>query len=296
MSSELIPEMPEITKLPLSTLRLAEPFSLNASLECGQFFQWERLGNGYVVQRGAEIFYIRQEDEFLAYSPLAGRVGTDDLIHFFRLDDDLVSIFNHWSDDALIRRIYHKFRGLRILRQDPWECTLSFLCSMASNIPRITRNLKTLARQYGTPVETPIGTFYRLPSPEELNEASLEDLYAAGLGFRAKYISGLLPAMRNGFSFQMVASQDYYNARDHLTAFHGIGEKIADCVQLFSLDYLEAFPVDTWIRQVLHRYYFSPEIRSPRKLGTLAREHFGAFGGYAQQYLFHAAKSGALDL
>ncbi len=277
----------------LYPLRFSGAFSLELTLESGQFFQWGRSGDGFVVQSGPNVFYIEQRNHTLWYRGISGVIDPQWLRRFFRLDDNLAEIFREWAYEGVLQRTYERFAGLRILRQDPWECTLAFLCSMASNIPRITGNLQTLARRYGTTVASGgTGRYALLPGPDQLRAASLEDLYDAGLGFRARYIHGLVPKMGGEIDFISLAELPYEETGRLLTSVHGIGAKVADCIQLFALGNLEAFPIDTWIRKVLHTHYFSPEIRSTKRLAPMARDYFGSRAGYAQQYLFHGSRSG----
>lgn len=276
----------------LNALPLSVPFSLDLTLRSGQFFQWSRSEPGYIIQTGRKLFYLEQQDDSLCYFSLHGEVSDVYLKRFFRLADDLPGIFDRWSNDPLLRKVYHKYRGLRIIRQEPWECTLSYLCSMASNIPRITGNLRTLAREYGSSVDVRDNTYFLLPTPDQLEQVSLEDLYDAGLGFRSRYIHAIVPRIGQDIDFDRLSDLTYPAAQTCLTEIKGIGEKVADCIQLFSLGNLEAFPTDTWIKKVLYRHYFPKEIRSDTKLTRLARERFGPCAGYAQQYLFHAARQG----
>lgn len=280
----------------MERIQLSVPFDLKHTVECGQFFQWQKSHNGYLMQSGGKIFTVRQSGENLFYEIHRGGVSQQFIRDFFRLDDPLDEIFNQWQKDELLRRAFRRFRGLRIIRQDPWECLVSFVCSMASNIPRITGNIATLSRQFGKQVPVNGDSYFLLPRPAELQKVSLDDLYDAGIGFRAKYLHRIAPVLANGTSLEQLKSRSYEDAKASLLSFYGIGEKVADCILLFSLEHLSAFPTDTWIMKILRQHYFNNTIKSPTKLAALAREHFGEYAGYAQQYLFHYARnSGILE-
>ncbi|MEJ2051186.1 MAG: 8-oxoguanine DNA glycosylase, N-terminal domain-containing protein [Calditrichota bacterium] len=120
----------------MNQLHLSMPFHLQHTLESGQFFQWERRDGGYIIQSHNRVFYIEQHNATLTFEPLYGACSKDFIRSFFRLDDDLTEIFKGWDSDALLPVVYTQFAGLRLMRQHPWECMVSFLCSAASNIPR----------------------------------------------------------------------------------------------------------------------------------------------------------------
>lgn len=268
-------------------LRTDTAFDLDLTLSSGQFFRWKPYKSGYLIQDAQKCFIIWQRNSDLEYTSVCGKVSSQYLTDFFRLDDDLEQIFSRWNDSS-VRKAFSRYKGLRLIRQDPWECALSFLCSMASNIPRITQNINTLATRFGASTQTPYGSFSRLPTPEQLAEVSLEDLYNAGVGFRAKYLYGLA---KSGLHLESLRDEDYKTAKATLLSIKGIGDKVADCILLFSLDHLEAFPVDTWIMKALQTWIFPDLSGSPAQFAEQARKHFGAFAGYAQQYLFHHARA-----
>ena len=195
-----------------------------------------------------------------------------------------------------------RFRGMRILRQDPWECLVSFICSSASNIPRISGNVEDLCSSFGQSLSMGDHVRSTFPSPRELAQAGEKRLRQLGLGFRAKYLAATATAIANGVPDLMTLREaSYEEALEAVIALDGVGDKVANCVLLFSLDKLEAFPVDVWVNRALQEWYFdgrrplSPNNRRKRKGGEIspktarlwAQEHFGPYAGYANQYLFH---------
>jgi N-glycosylase/DNA lyase len=209
---------------------------------------------------------------------------------YLGLDTDLEAVYEGISTDEHIGAAVARYRGLRVLRQDPWECLVSFICSSASNIPRITRNVESICSAYGRPIW--LGDYLRnsFPTPRELAEAGEAALRELGLGYRAEYIAATTDAIAAGRPDLMTLREaSYGEALDALTALPGVGDKVANCVLLFSLDKPEAFPVDTHIRGTLREMY--PESQSAgssaRKMREWAQEHFGPYAGYANQYLFH---------
>jgi len=246
-------------------------FSLRHTLECGQFFRWRRAGDLYEVTLRDRTFLFGQDGERLLFEgadPAAVR-------HFFALDHDLPAIHAALGRDPVLAEALERYRGLRIVRQDPWECVAAFLTSMASNIPRITRNVKDMAAAFGTPPA--------FPRPEQMGSEA--DLRALRLGFRARYLAAAARLARDG-RLDRLGERPGDGIREALMEIPGIAEKVADCVALFAYGRLESFPVDTWIRKAVRKLYFRNRRVTDRKIREFARRRFGPHAGYAQQYLF----------
>lgn len=273
------------------SLKLTQPFNLDLTIQSGQIFHYFPADSGYTLLTEGRAFQIWQEENILKWQTIHGQTQHEFIKLYFRLDDDLTDIFERWKNDAFLQNIFHKYAGLRLLRQDPWECMLGFITSIASNIPRIRNNLLFLSETYGSPVEHESTTLHYLPTPLQLGLATLDELYSAGLGFRSKFFHETIPLLTRGFDLHALKKLTYSDAKSKLTKLHGVGEKVADCILLFSLEQLQAFPVDTWIVKILKEQYFPEIAANPSKLATAARKKFGEYGGYAQQYLYHYARN-----
>lgn len=254
-------------------------FSLRHTLESGQYFRWRRLGEGYEVIRRDRVFRVRQEGDRLRFE------GADAgfIRHFFALDHDLPAIHAALGDDPVLRGPLERYRGLRILRQDPWECVAAFLTSMASNIPRITRNVEDMAATFGTPPA--------FPRPEQMGTET--QLRALRLGFRARYLASAARLALDG-RLDRLAGRPHEEVRAELMEIPGIAEKVADCVALFACGRLESFPVDTWVRKTMRRLYFRNRRATDLRIREFAGRRFGPYAGYAQQVLFIAAREAAV--
>ncbi|HKJ67982.1 MAG TPA: DNA glycosylase, partial [bacterium] len=214
----------------MNTITLDKPLNLACSLESGQFFQWQRYEAGYVLQSGLRIFYLEHQENTLRYESISGAIDEAFLRSFFRMEDDISVIFHPWRHDSLLMKAYSQFEGLRLLRQEPWDCLVSFLCSAASNIPRITSNIRTLSDRFGVRYVQDGRRWSTLPTPEQLADVHLQALYDAGLGFRAKYLWGIVDQVRNGFHLESLSALSYPEAKTELMTLPGVGDKIADCV------------------------------------------------------------------
>jgi len=271
----------------LSCVHHAPRFSLRHSLESGQYFRYTEQDGLYTVLRGQRYFQVRQEGETLHYE------GADlwFLREFFALDQDFESMERSLRRDRRLWEALDFAPGLRILRQDPWECTAAFITSIASNIPRISGNVADMAREYGLPIRLGTLSSHTFPRPERLDDEL--GLRRLKLGFRAAYLVQAARLARSGI-LEEIACLSYDDAKETLMVIPGIAEKVADCVLLFAYGRLNAFPVDTWIRKVMIRMFFKGRKVPDRAIRAFASERWGDLAGLAQQYLFHwSRRSGA---
>ena len=270
-----------------SSVHHAPGFSLKHSLESGQFFRYAEQDGAYTLLRGQRLFRVRQDGESLTYD------GADlwFLREFFALDQDFASIERSLRRDRRLWEALDFAPGLRVLRQDPWECTAAFITSIASNIPRITGNIADMAREYGLPVRFGPLEGHAFPRPDRMDDE--DGLRRLKLGFRAAYLVQAARLARSGI-LEEIASLSYDDAKETLMVIPGIAEKVADCVLLFAYGRLNAFPVDTWIRKVMIRMFFKGRRVPDRAIRAFASERWGDLAGVAQQYLYHwSRRSGA---
>ena len=218
----------------------------------------------------------------------------------FRLDDNISRIHANLSRDPTIATFISKYPGLRLLRQNAEQCLFSFVCASNTNIPMIRRMLYNLCRKFGEKTSFDGHEFFVFPSAHALNSASLSELQSCGVGYRAKAIKAAAKAIVDGdLNFPYLRNTPLLEARDQLLRIHGIGNKIADCILLFSLDKLDAFPIDVWIARALSTHYSTlhesriGEKLTPRQYESISekmRSHFGKYSGYAQQYLYYGMR------
>jgi len=282
--------------MPSLTLRPDEPFNLDATLSCGQVFRWDRTMDGWwygVV--GSRTMKIRQEGNTLTYVGAPASFIRD----YFSLDIDLGAVLASIDCDPFIHESIAKNRGLRLVRQPPWECTVSYICSTNSNIPTIRRRIASIAEKYGNPLEFEGRTRYAFPRPEPISCGGHDGLTECKLGYRQPYVFGTSCIVTDEKAWEeKIQRLPYEEARKELMKLHGVGPKAADCILLFAFQKYEAFPVDVWIRRIMQQHYL-PELgmdtpltsREYELVRQFAREHFGNFCGYAQEYLY-AAREG----
>lgn len=262
-----------------------ELFDLDRTLASGQVFRYRRIGDRYFVCRRDRLFWLRQHAGRLEF----GGAGEAYVRRFLGLDHDLAATLRRLGRIPELRPAIRACRGLRIVRHDPWECLVSFICSTRSNIPKIARSLELMARMFGSRLECEEHSGFSFPDHGSLGDAEL--LRSTGVGYRAEYLAGTdvlcTPAM-----LRRIGRMKYPAAREELKKLPGVGDKVADCVCLFSMGFGEAFPVDVWVLRAM-RELFPGAGKSEKEIRRSAARMFGPDAGYAQQYLFHHQRTRA---
>lgn len=286
-------------------LPVTQSLDLETTLHSGQVFRWELLEgcwngfvNGILVsirEHSSGLEYEFAESDRIAY-PDGGTNALDMgnlLSSFFRLDDDLSVVRDELSRDSYLATAMQYAPGLRLLRQEPWECLVSFICSTNSNIPRIAGVIERIANRFGTRKKLRNFEKHSFPTASELAQSNEKELRGLGLGYRAPYVLQTAEMIaEKRLSLESLVNEDYEIAKEGLLRLPGVGEKVADCVLLFALNQSTAFPIDVWIRRVLEREYLLPKNLSYGALSRWARERFGPWAGYAQQYLYYLNRWG----
>jgi N-glycosylase/DNA lyase len=246
-----------------------EDFSLEHTLDSGQFFRYEKIGKWYHCQERDTVFKIRQDGNILEFE------GTtkEHIKKLFGLNCDYDKIITELSKDEKLLPAIKKYHGLRIMERDPWETLVSFQCSIFSNIKKIKLNMNCIVREFGKNG--------RFPNPGEIND--LQKIRRCATGFRARYIYAVSSMVDDKF-FEKLKRKKYEDALNELVELPGVGEKVADCICLFSLGKTEAFPIDVWIQRMMTKMYFKTKMKEIKKF---AAERWGKNAGYAQQFIYH---------
>jgi N-glycosylase/DNA lyase len=232
--------------------------------------------------------YVEQSGETLLVSEGAEALAAQ----YFALDHPLPEIYATFPDDPAMGKALEFCRGLRIIRQPPWECVATFITSSMKQVAHIAQISHTLRQRFGKQLEWSGGDLFSYPEPTALAALEEADLRACSLGYRAKNLlrSAQMIAARE-VDLEKVAKLDDAAALAELCRLAGVGEKVANCALLFAFGRLKAFPIDVWIHRVLRALYFHGKRKvTPRRLREFSATYFGPYGGYAQQYLFHHAR------
>ena len=261
--------------------------NLENTINSGQVFLWKKQKEFWYGINGQDVLKINNSGNVTSF----GSKKYD----FFRNSDYIEKIIKSISKDKTTKIAVKKYLGLRLLRQDPFQCFISFIVSSNSNIQKIKSSLEKISIKFGTEIRFDNQEFNIFPEPKKIANASIQEIQNCGVGYRAKFIIDAAKMVESGqIDFDYLRKSNYHNAKEMILTVPGIGNKVADCILLFSLDKIEAFPLDTWMIRILQKYYlekFEIETKSiTEKQYNILHEkivkHFGPYAGYAQQFLF----------
>jgi len=277
----------------------APEFDLAMTLNSGQVFHWQKVGDGFFGAIGDLPVHVEQRDNVLTVRdgeaarsprrPLPGIVA-----RYFALDHPLAEICDSFPKDPVMNAARKFCHGLRIIRQPKWECLATFICSSMKQVAHIRQISLALRKRFGERRRIGDQLVYAFASPQRLAQASEKELLECKLGYRAKNLRATARLVSCGQAdLEAWSVLSDAELRKQLCALPGVGPKIANCVMLFAYERLRAFPIDVWIERVLRQHYFSRRRKmSVQRLRQFSETYFGEHGGYAQQYLFHQARSG----
>ncbi|MGB4501153.1 MAG: DNA-3-methyladenine glycosylase family protein [Natronincolaceae bacterium] len=280
----------ENNKIIIKGLRDFEPEHI---FECGQCFRWNREDDGsYTGVAYDRILNVNKDGDTV----ILDNTNTEDFNNiwakYFDLDNDYSKIKRDLiSRDEIIRNAINFGHGIRILQQEPWEILISFIISANNAIPRIKKSVELLSKDFGQYLGRYKGKdHYSFPDVEIISELNDEQLEPYGVGYRSKYIlKAAKKVVDENISFERLkelSGEDCYNA---MLEFSGVGPKVASCILVFAMGKVEACPIDVWIKRVMEHFYFHKDT-SNKKIEQFARQKFGQYAGYAQQYLFYYAR------
>ncbi len=235
-------------------------------------------------ERGSEAVLIAYGKKSKAYS--------SEVQKRFRLDDDMERIYKGIAKDSHVTEAIARYYGMRLTINDPWETTLCFIISQFNNVKRIRLIVRNIVERFGNVVydngKLAIKSF---PTSEELKGATDSELRALGTGFRSKYITSAAAFCTDNINLYKLSANNYEKLKSRLMEIDGVGEKVADCIALMGYGNLSAFPTDVWIKRTMEKLYFDGKEVKPRDIHEFAKDYWGKYAGYAQQYLFHNART-----
>jgi N-glycosylase/DNA lyase len=213
----------------------------------------------------------------------------------FRLRDDMRLVYKNLIKDEFTLHAVRELYGMRLTLSDPWETLACFICSANNNLRNIRCIVGNLSRTFGERVEAGGKSFYRFPDARNLSEADLKSLKQCKLGFRAEYMKNAAKACSGRINLENIAGMSYQEGKMELMRIKGVGEKIADCVMLFSYGKMESFPVDVWVRRTMQKVYFKNRKVTDAEIQRFARDYWDGYAGYAQQYVYWYGRNGRLQ-
>jgi N-glycosylase/DNA lyase len=267
-----------------------EDYDLAGTLSSGQAFLWHEENGVWTGVIGKYWVRLHSSSDGITAEVAEPITDWNWLTDYLQVHLDLKAVLASFPVDEPLQKAVCACHGLRLLKQDPWECLASFILSSTKQIVQIQQIVKLLCNRFGEPVSVPGGheTAYTFPSAERLAVVSEAELRECKMGFRAPYLQGTAQMILRGeVALERLYEMNVEDARAELLKFPGVGRKIADCVLLFAYGFQAAFPVDVWVMKALRQLYFPKRRPSARRLLSFTQSYFGPNAGYAQQYLFH---------
>ena len=264
-----------------------QAINVESTINSGQVFLWNKIGRKWYGVDGENILVI--DEKTTKFSK-----NQKEFI-FFRENDNFEEILSYLKKDKIVKKALGTFPGIRLLRQDPFQCYISFIVSSNSNIPNIKTRLQNLCKKFGRQKKIESKEFFVFPEAKVISKASISEILGCGVGYRAKAIKNASDmVVKNEIDFENLKKMDYHDAKQELLKVLGIGNKVADCILLFSLEKSEAFPLDRWMLRILQKYYSNRFQLTTKTITNNSYddihqkivEYFGKYAGYSQQYLF----------
>lgn len=288
------------------------PFDLYNSLECGQVFRWRKENKWWVAVIDNQVVKLKQFDNTLFVKSSSNNTNEKFIRKYLRLNDTLPEILLSINKDQIINDAVSKLYGLRLIKQSHWECLASFICATYKNIISIQKMISNICCRLGKKIEFEGKIYYTFPEPKIIVNTDKHILQECGLGYRVKFLQETAKRIiSKEIVLKELESAKYETAKRVLLGYNGkrkilpgVGPKVADCVMLFSLEKLDTFPIDVWIHRIIKKNYFHLFEKDSiiylsnvddKSIGTteynemshIMRKYFGAYSGYAQEYLFH---------
>ncbi|MGC8656477.1 MAG: DNA-3-methyladenine glycosylase family protein [Thermoplasmata archaeon] len=269
----------------------AKNLNLESTLFNGQVFRWQKINEKYYGFISNKFVSIENKNGML-YVWSKQPISTDEIKEYFRLGDDLEKVKKSIGNDSVLSMLFEYYNSMRIIKQEPLECSISYICSIASNIRKISSVINKISQMSGYEVELDGIKNYSFPTYDELIKLTKKDFDMAGAGFRSEYILNFLKYVgENKETFYSLDKLPYEEALKTLTSIRGIGDKVANCILLFGFGKLEAFPVDRWVLRAMKKFYVEQKM-SNEKIRQFAQNKWDGNAGYIQQYLFHGIRNG----
>lgn len=262
-------------------IKIKNDFDLDSTLTCGQIFRYEKYDNSYIVILKDRVISLEIDNDYI----LIDSNKQDDLeevvIDYLDLNTDYNEIINELSKDKKLRCN----KGLKMIHQYPLETIISYIISQNNRVPSIARSLNLISQRYGEKVIFRNKEYYLFPSLEKLKKLSIEDFRNCKVGFRDKYLYGIV---HSDLDINKIYGLSTIEALDYLMDYNGIGLKVASCILLFAYKRYDVFPIDTWVKKYMMDEY---NIEGEKNIKKFAKEKYGKYSGLAIQYMFNSKRN-----
>ena len=260
---------------------------LDNTITCGQIFRYiKETDNSYTVILPDRVINIKKEDNVLFVESNKMENLERIISDYFDLDRDYLKIIDHLKKmDVKLNECLDSSKGLKIIKQDPLECIISYVISQNNSVRNIQNSLNLISKYYGEKVVFNNKEYYLFPSLEKLSIITLEDFRKCKVGFRDKYLINIINnIVNNQLVINNIYNMNSSDALDYLMNYKGIGMKVASCILLFAYQKYDVYPVDTWVKKYMNEVY---GITGEKNIKEFANKTYEKYSGLAIQYMFN---------
>lgn len=271
-------------------------FNISHIFDCGQCFRWDKEDDGsYTGVVKGKVINVEQNESTVTFNNVTIEEYESLIKNYFDLDTDYSYIKERVNTDEIMDKAIQFGEGIRILNQDEWETMISFMISANNRIPMIKKVIDNMSRCFGEYIGNYGGKdYYSFPTAEKLSQASVEEILECKAGFRAPRLKEAATRfLKEQDVIYNLKNTNYDEGLSYLKTFSGIGDKVANCILLFSMKQFDTFPVDVWVRRVMQTLYVDKNTKDS-DIKKFAENKFGELSGYAQQYLFFYARENGI--
>lgn len=269
-------------------LRDIDHFNLKKTFECGQCFRWDEVDKDeFIGVVDGKVMHIKEDDGVFTFYDTDKEYFDSFLNNYFDFNLDYNEIDKKISTDDHIKKCIEYGKGIRILKQDLFETIISFIISANNNIPRIKKIIGAICEKYGNEIDYKGKKYYSFPTYKDLKDVTKEEFHELKMGFRDKYLVDAIHKINSGeIDLDKLTNMPTLEAKKELMKIKGVGEKVSDCILLFSLKRLELCPMDVWVKRIFENRYGLSDLTFENGF-NLAKNNWGEYAGIAQQYLFY---------
>lgn len=262
-----------------------EDYNLDATLSSGQCFVWKKDGKLWYGSTSQGLIIVGQEGKNTLLWQTYPQSDNWELVkQYFRFDFDYQQFLNLYPEDEYIQKSIEKYSGLRLLKQDFVETTISYIIATNKNIPAIKKSIEKLSFLLGNKIILNNKEYYTFPTIERIAEAKCDLLKSCSFGYRVPYLNETSRVLLNSNISDWGMDEDY--DRERLLKLKGVGNKVADCVLVFGLGYDNVTPLDVWGKRSLVDYYGLDPTMNYKVMREWTKTHFKGYASWAGQYLF----------
>ena len=264
---------------------------LDNTICCGQIFRYEKLeDNSYIVILKDRVVKLKYIDNKL-YIDSNNMDNIENVIReYLDLNRDYISIIENIKEcDDVLGKYLDKSIGLKMIKQDPIECIVSYIISQNNSVRNIKNSLYLIIYKFGDKVIFLNKEYYLFPSIDKLSKISLEEFRECKVGFRDRYLVDIISdIVENRLNVNYIFEMNSEDSLRYLMSFRGIGMKVASCILLFAYGKYDVYPIDTWVKKYMDVNY---GIKDERKIKDFCKEKYGKYSGLAIQYMFNGMRN-----